>query len=162
MKRILLLMLVFAITVSFVGCFNKNISPTTPEDTSGSKIVETDAISTDSTAQETSETKERPYDKNGTLYEEELTLYLSDLGSIYWDVTEEYYVLKPRDTFRQVILGLVKDPFNTKYMEFWDACVKMIQVVTEYFPSAVCVSNPANPKSYLLVVYKGEVGYSAF
>lgn len=104
----------------------------------------------------------RPYDEHGILYEDELKYYLGEFGSIYWDATKEYYVLKPRDTYRTVILGLVENPFNETYLEYWDLVVEMIQLVTEEFPAAVCVSNPANPQSFLLIVVMGDVGYTAF
>ena len=40
--------------------------------------------------------------------------------------------------------------------------VEMIQLVTEEYPSAICVSNPVNANAYLLIVVNGEVGYSEF
>lgn len=102
-----------------------------------------------------------PYDEYG-LYEEKISDLLNDLGTIYWDPIKEYYVLTPRDTFRQVILAIVKDPFNEMYLDYWDKATNLIRVVSEAYPSAICVRNPASSSSYLFIVVMGEIGYDAF
>ena len=125
------------------------------------KTTQTRSSKTSATTNVT-ESSARPYDKKGTLYQDELEAILGEHGTIYWNVTEEYYVLNPRDTYRKAIYGLVADPFNATYTKYWDLVAELIKLVTLEYPSAVCVSNPANPNSTLLIVVMGEVGYSAF
>ena len=151
---------------SMVACNTNHTLPDTK--TPEIEPTETEPTETESTEAEENATsndeqnEDRTYDKYGILYEEEISYYLSDYGSIYWDPTEEFYVLTPRDTFRQVILGLVQDPFNEKYLKYWDLVTELIQLVSKEYPSAICVRNPANSKSYLLIVVRGDIGYSAF
>ena len=106
--------------------------------------------------------EERPYDKYGILYEEEISYCLSDYGLVYWHPTQEFYVLTPRGTFRQVILGLAKDSFNETYLEYWDFVTEVIRFVSREYPSAICVANPANSNSYLSVIVMGDIGYLEF
>lgn len=160
MKSLVALLLIIA-TLILSGCSTNNAQ----EDNDADKI--TDNVSHTKEIQEniTSDNKhneESPYDEYGILYEEEISYYLSEYGTIYWDPSNEFYVLTPRNTFRQVILALAQDPFNELCLEYWDFVVEMIQLVSEEYPSAICVRNPAFSKSYLLVVVRGSIAYSAF
>ena len=178
MKKFVTFFLTIVIIISFVGCNYKHFladdeveSSTIGTNDSTESIItlegttaitEETIILTEETTELQSNQEDYPYDKDGTLYIDILQYYLSDFGYVYWDVNKEYYVLKPRDTYRQVILGLVEYPFNETYLEYWDLVTEMIQMLTEQFPCAVCVANPANPNAYLLIVVIGEVGYTAF
>ena len=102
-----------------------------------------------------------PYDESG-LYEKEITERLSEFGSVYWDVQNNSYVLKPRNALREAIIGLVIDPLSEEYIEYWDFAVETIREVTEKYPCTVCMANPVNADAYLLVVVIGTIGYSAF
>ena len=166
MKKLTALILIVAILFALIAC-------NTNDDPADNTLSEFETSETEPPKPETPEpeettvsndkqNEERPYDKYGILYEEEIKYYLSEYGSIYWDPTQEFYVLTPRDTFRQVILGLVKDPFDKTYLEYWDLITEIIKLVSDEYPSAICVRNPANSSSYLLIIVMGDVGYSAF
>ena len=156
MKKLTSLLLTFAMIFTMVACnTNHTLLKTKTPETEPPKTEE-------NTTSNGEQNEDRTYDTYGILYEEEISYYLSDYGSIYWDPTEEFYVLTPRDTFRQVILGLVQDPFNETYLKYWDLVAEIIQLVSEEYPSSICVRNPANSKSYLLIVVMGDIGYSAF
>ena len=161
MKKLIALLLIVTMLLALFACnTNDDLTDHSPYDTETPKTEENKTE--ENTASNDEQNKERPYDKYGTLYEEEINYYLSDYGSIYWDPTQEFYVLTPRDKFRQVILGLVQDPFNKTYLEYWDLVTEIIQLVSEEYPSAICVRNPANSQSYLLIVAMGDIGYSVF
>ncbi len=174
MRKFISLLTVLAILFSFSGCDknNRNNHRDDDEDYVFSEGDEQKANplrttrslrTTKTTATPTKTTSSvRPYDKNGTLYQDELADALSDYGTVYWNYSEEYYVLNPRDTYRKVIYGLVADPFNSTYTDYWDLVSIWLQYVTLEYPSAICVANPANPNAVLLIVVMGEVGYSIF
>lgn len=160
MKKLVSLLLIIITIFVLASC---NISDDLPNSTR--------AENTTSNSHQENETQETtdnaisndklPYDEYG-LYEEKISDLLNDLGTIYWDSVKEYYVLTPRDTFRQVILAIVKDPFNEMYLDYWDKATNLIRVVSEAYPSAICVRNPASSSSYLFIVVMGEIGYDAF
>lgn len=149
MKRLVLLLLIFAITISLNGCHGEGASKT---DSRGAHQESTSSESSDDLS----------YDKEGILYGDILNELLKDYGTIYWNVDEGFYVLKPRNTYRQAILGLVADPFDETYMKYWDGVAEIIKLVTKEFPSAICVSNPVNANNYLLIVIIGEIAYTVF
>lgn len=178
MRKLVSFVMVLAILFSFSGCDKNSSASHRDKDekysfskkdeqkaSRSSKTLRTihSSRTTKSTSTATKTTSSaRPYDKNGTLYQDELEDALSDYGTIYWNYSEEYYVLNPRDTYRKVIYGLVADPFDSTYTDYWDLVTIWLQYVTLEYPSAVCVANPANPNAVLLIVVMGDVGYSVF
>lgn len=165
MKKLISLLLIIATLFTLSACnTNDDQADNTQTDNiidNASQETETKDIEENITSDD-QQNEERPYDEYGILYEEEISYYLSDFGSIYYDPTQEFYVLTPRDTFRQVILALAKDPFNETYLECWDLVTEIIKRVSEEYPSAICVRNPSFSSSYLLIVVMGDIGYSAF
>ncbi len=138
MKKFVLLLIGFSLIFSLSGCY---ISRSRQSD-----YTKTDKL---------------PYDEQG-LYEDELTYYLGEFGSIYWDTKNNAYILKPRNTLREAIIGLVIDPLNEEYIEYWDYVVETVKYATEIYPCTVCIANPVNADAYILVVVIGTIGYSVF
>ncbi len=106
------------------------------------------------------ETDEYPFDANGTFYKEDISEELADYGYIYWDASEKYYVLKPRNDYREAIMDLLLN--NSEYIKYWDLVAERIRVVTEDYPSSICVVHPNYSDYVLFAAMSGEVRYSKF
>ena len=120
MKKIIIAALVSLLTIVLCTC-DIGTPPTSNEITKAEQNKSNEINQSDSTiewsesqlnTQSDNVTDLPPYAGEGRLYEEEIVYYLGDFGNIYWDAINEYYVLNPRDTFRQEILGFAEDPFD--------------------------------------------------
>jgi len=103
----------------------------------------------------------RPYDVYGILYEDDIRSCLSDYGTLYWDDTQESYVLNPRGEFRKTIISFTVNPLDDTLLEFWDFVTEIIRLVSNEYPSSICVANPV-ASSYIFISIMGNVCYSAF